>query len=187
MVPFSKEHDKLHHLALEMQKGNSLAAEKIYKELSGKVFGFCVTRTGHRATAEDLTQDIFLKLVNRIDSFDPEKGTFSVWFWQLVRNTVIDSFRKHKETVFSDYTNEDDEFDVPQENRQDTQLDTKAEYERVKEFLLTLSGEEQELFQLRFVSELSYKEIATMTDKSEGALRVAISRLKEKIHIKFKS
>ena len=61
--------------------------------------------------------------------------------------------------------------------------------EKIEQFLNSLSEEEQELFRLRFLGELSYKEMAKILEKNEGALRVAVGRLKKKIseHLKNES
>ena len=101
---FSK--DALTKLAIQAKKGDALAAEKLYEDLFDKVFGFCMNRTSNRAVSEDLTQDIFLKLVAKIETFDENRGNFLVWFWQLSRNTITDYYRKSKEVNFSEMEEE---------------------------------------------------------------------------------
>lgn len=167
-------------LAREMQAGKTRAAEILCDKLLGKVFGFCLSRVGNRATAEDLTQEIFLKLVDKIEMYDRKKGDFVVWFWQLARNTVIDHYRRQKETSFADLENEEEVFDIAGDNPQNT-YDGRLKREKLNKLLKSFTEEEQEIFRLRFLSELSYKEMAGILEKSEGALRVAVNRLKKKI------
>lgn len=174
------ERKNFNRLALEMQKGSKKAAEHLYRELVKKVFGFCVTRVGNRAAAEDITQEIFLKLVSRIELFDPKKGDFIVWFWQMARNTVIDHYRRQKEMSFTDLENEEGVFDIAGDNPQNT-YDDRLKREKLNKLLKSFTEEEQEIFRLRFLGELSYKEMVGVLEKSEGALRVAVNRLKKKI------
>jgi len=169
---------RLNSLAAKMKKGNRQAAAAIYDELASKVFGFCFSRVGKRALAEDLTQDIFLKLLDKVQTFDEGKGNFAVWFWRLARNTVIDYYREKKSLSFSDFGEEIESVAYAEPT---ASLDAKLAYEGLNNFLNSLSGEEKQLFELRYIAELSYKEIAGITEKSEVLLRVNMSRLKKKL------
>jgi len=178
------EQIKISRLALQMREGKKAAASELYDLLMPKVFGFCVTRIRDRMKAEDVTQDIFLKLINKIDQFDDKKGSFLSWFWQLARNTVIDSYRERSEVLISG--DEDDPItNIATEDDTEESLDRKQRIEELYAFLSTLKGDERDLFELRFVSELSYEEIAEITGKNAGALRVAVSRIKDKVKIKL--
>ncbi len=176
-------------LAKRMQRGDAGAAEELYGLLAEKVFGFCMNRTRDRGRAEDIAQDIFLKLVAKIDLYDPARGGFLVWFWQLARNTVIDSYRGERgTTAFADMAvqPEEEAWD-PVEGAQDPaeQLDLRMERERLERILEKCTQEEQDLFRLRFLAELPYSEIATILGKPPGTLRVAAARLRRKVREEF--
>lgn len=177
------KNDKLTVLAVRMKKGDRRAAAALYEELLPKVFGFFFARTGRREIAEDLSQDIFLKLVERIESFDEEKGRFVVWFWQVARNMLIDHYRGKRETAFSAFEENDLEALA---TTGPANIDHRLRYTAVKDFLGTLGEDERELFELRYAAEMSYKEIAAILGRTEGALRVASLRLKEKMKKEFK-
>lgn len=174
--------DTLTALAIRMKKGDRRAAAKLYDELLPKAYGFFFTRTGHREVAEDLSQDIFLKLIEKIESFDETRGRFVVWFWQMARNMLVDHYRTKKETPFSHFEETDVEamavYEMPN-------TDDRIRYQKVQRFLKDLSEDERDLFELRYVTELPYREIARLLQKSEGALRVAALRVKEKIKKQF--
>lgn len=174
----------LNRLAKRMQRGDRRAAEEMYNHLVGRVFGFCMNRVGNRNAAEDLAQDIFVKLIGRIGTFDQARGSFSIWFWQLARNAVTDHYRSRRELSFSDIGDEAVE-DVAGSSIQFSEH--AFEIGRVRNFLKTLLPEERELFELRFVADLPYRTIAAMLGKSEGTLRVAVSRLKAKMRSALKS
>ena len=176
--PFGRT-TKLDRLAKRMQRGDERAAEALYQELVGKTFGFCFNRLGNRQVAEDLTQEIFLKVVEKIDKFDENKGNFPVWFWRLARNTLIDYYREKKELAFSDLG----EMAVIPDHAHNPEdiVEQRIQKKHLERFLETLTREEQEVFNLRYVSELSYREIADILEKNEGTLRVSVSRIKRKI------
>lgn len=173
----SEKHNKL---AIKMRSGDEAAARELYNSLIEKVYGFCMNRVSNTKTAEDLSQEIFLKLVQYINAFDETKGDFLPWFWQLSRNILIDYFRSRKEISFSDIDDEKN-IDAETEYSLDEQIDNKLKKEKLYSFIRTLSKEEQEIFKLRFVSEFSYKEMENVLDKSEISLRVATSRIKKKM------
>jgi len=173
----------LARLALRLRNGDRKAAAAVYDELAPKLYGFLFARTHDREAAEDLSQDIFAKLIEKIGSFDPAKGAFTVWFWRMARNTLIDHYREKKPTPFSAFEEEAVPLlalaGVPD-------LDPQFAAEKVRAFTATLGDEERDLFECRFVAEMSYAEMAELLGKSEGALRVAASRLKMKIRKELK-
>ena len=175
--------DQLTVLALKMKKGDRAAAAELYDDLMPKVFGFIFSRTGKREVSEDLAHDIFLKLVQKVESFDEKRGRFTVWFWQMVRNVLIDHYREKKETPFSTF---EDETVASMAMEETPDFDNKLQYDKLAGFLKTLSDEERQLFELRYLAEMPYKEIAVMLARSEGILRVAVLRVKEKIKKEFK-
>ncbi len=170
--------DQLTSLAVRMKKGDRRAAIRLYEELAPKAHGFFFSRTGARETAEDLSQDIFVKLVEKIGTFDETRGRFTVWFWQMARNMLIDHYRAKKETPFSMF-NEAEVEAMAVVEMQD--IDGRFQYRKVQMVLKTLSEDERELFELRYVADVPYREMSAILGRSEGALRVASLRIKEKL------
>lgn len=176
-------HDPLTALAVKMKNGDRKAAAALYDELLPKTYGFFFSRTGRKETAEDLSQDMFVKLVMKIDHFDESRGRFVVWFWQMARNALIDHYREKKEATFSMFEESEVEMMATDEM---PDMDDRFRYREVQEFLATMTPEERELFELRYVAGLAYRDIAHMLDRSEGALRVASLRIKAKIKKELK-
>ena len=171
--------DRLTTLAVRMKKGDRKAAAELYDELLPKVHGFFFSRTSKREVAEDLTHDLFVRLIEKIELFDESKGGFVVWFWQVARRMLVDHYRKKQETPFSRF--EESEIEAMALAPDPPDVDDKMRYEKVSLFIRMLSEDERDLFELRYVADLPYEEIAEITGKSEGALRVAALRIKEKI------
>ena len=161
-----------------MKRGDRRAAAELYDELLPKVYGFLFTRTGKKEVAEDLSQDIFLKLVEKVSTFNKDRGRFTVWFWQMARNVLIDYYREKKETPFSAF---EEETVAGMAMTEMPNIEERIRYNKLKKFLATLQSDERELFELRYVVEMPYKDIAAVLAKSEGSLRVAALRIKEKV------
>ncbi|HVO28489.1 MAG TPA: sigma-70 family RNA polymerase sigma factor [Candidatus Paceibacterota bacterium] len=171
--------DRLTRLAVRMKRGDRKAAAALYDEFLPKVYGFLYTRTGKREVAEDLAHDVFIKLIERVDGFDEARGGFVVWFWRMVRNMLVDFYRKKKEVPFSSF--EEGAVEAMAVDGRGPDLDDKLRHEKLIAFLGTLNDGDRELFEYRYVAELSYAEIAALTGKTEGSLRVAALRIKGKI------
>lgn len=171
--------DKFNNLAKLLKQGNRRAGEEIFDYFSPQIYRFFVVRTLSKETAEDLIQEAFLKLISHIDSFNEELGPFSAWFWQIVRNTAKDYYRKKKALPLSDEILRQKEQRDFAEGKGDPE--TGQRLAEINELLKTFDEEEQEIFSLRYLSGLSYREISHQTGKSEVALRVSIHRLNQKI------
>lgn len=163
-------------LAERLKKGDSQAGEAIFDHFFGQIYRFLLARLGHRETAQDLSQEVFLKVVRNIQTFDTESGDFTPWIWQITRNTLIDFFRQKKPQHLEDMEQGGETIPDPADHTR-----TSAELREVMNIVRTLSEEEQELFHLHFVADMPYVELATVTGKSEANLRVAIHRLRQKI------
>lgn len=175
-------YDRLDRLVAKMKKGDRAATAALYDDLAPKLYGFIYARTGTREAAEDLSQEIFLKLIEHIGSFDPKKGKFTVWFWRMARNTLIDHYRQKKAVPFSHF---DENVVEGMAVGEIPDTDHVMAHRKLRKLMKTFGDEERELFELRFVAEMPYKDISKIMGKPEGTLRVSILRLKEKIQKEF--
>src|ERR1700735_5250017 len=87
---------------LDKAKGGSEAAfAEIYDLYFKKIYRFIFFRVGHKETAEDLAEEVFLKAFSKISSVN-EPAAFEGWLYQIARNLVIDYYRQKKLTVALD-------------------------------------------------------------------------------------
>lgn len=126
----------------------------------------------HRELAEDLTSQTFIKALEKIQTFDQTRGTFQAWVYQIARNLLIDEYRRRKPT---------DNIDNHENLRSETDLQQDTENqlnkEKLQRILAELPEESQELVTMRLWDELSYNEIAAITGKTEGSLKMQFSRI----------
>ncbi len=168
--------DPFNNYAIALQKGEAGSAEKIFDHFSGPIYAFFMARIRHKETAQDLTQEVFLKVIRSIDQFDKKSGHFTAWIWQIARNSAIDYFRLKKASYLADLP--DEGLNIKEDQmRSDVTAKTREIMNVVEKF----SEEEQELFQLHFVTDMSYPELAKVTGKSQAALRVSVHRLRKKL------
>jgi len=165
------------HLAERLKKGDQSAGEEIFNHFSTPMYRYFLARTNQKETAQDLTQECFARLLKHINQFEAEQGNFDSWFWRIARNLLIDTYRQKKPVQ---------SLEVMQEYGMDIvdpvdHILPQVELKRVLGLIKTLPDEEQELFNLHFIADVSYTVLAETTGKTEANLRVIIHRIKKKI------
>lgn len=148
----------------------------LYDAYARKIYNFLYYRTLHQELAEDITSQVFLQAMDKIQGFNESKGTFQAWLYQIARNLLIDEFRKRKPT-----DNIDNHQDIASSINLETETQQTLSNEALRKLLKTLPEEAQELITMRLWDELSYSEIAQLTGKTEGSLKMQFSRIINKL------
>ena len=160
------------HAALrQCQAGHLDAFAELYEAYAQKIFAFLFHKTFDRSLAEDLCSETFLKALDRIESFDGSKGGFQTWLFAIARNTLIDAFRKRRESAPLE-----DAWDLPSD--QDTAAEAEIQLLRqaLESHMRRLSPESREILMMRFWQDLSFREIAEILGKSEASVKMSVSR-----------
>ncbi len=144
-----------------------------------------IMRLGCRSQsdADDLLQDIFLKVYLHLNDYNP-KLKFSSWVYRIGHNETINFFRKQKRHIQPVATEEDlelfekvaDPLNIP------AALDTKLTAERVNQALTHLNGRYQDVLVLRYLEEKSYAEISDILKIPIGTAWTLVHRAKKQLH-----
>ncbi len=167
-------------LIKEAKAGNCQAFSLIYQKYGKQIFSFIYWRTSDIHLAEDILQDVFLKAWNNIKTYKIKGGSIKAWLYRIARNTVIDYYRVKKQTISLD----DVSFELASSETKATELvDLKIELKKIKKAINFLPDIQKEVIILKFIEELSNKEVSKILNKSEGAIRIiqfrALKKLKE--------
>jgi RNA polymerase sigma-70 factor (ECF subfamily) len=150
-----------------------------------RVYGLCYRFTASSHDAEDLTQDVFIKLYANLRSFDPAKGSFHTWITTLTRNLLVDHFRRSRQQRATDSIDAgwDQGNDAPRAEPLVDQRTTPLQHavqnqlERmVQNALAKVSPELREAVILRDLQDMDYKEIAEVLAIPQGTVKSRISR-----------
>ncbi len=165
--------------------GESPAWTELVRAHHRKVYALCYRFTGSGTDAEDLTQEVFLKIYANLTSFDVARGSLQVWITTLTRNLLVDHFRRTRNLRVTGSLDEGwDESGELQpidriEAKGPTQHDqaTRRELEKmVQGALAQVSPELREAVILRDLQDMDYKEIAQVLSIPEGTVKSRISR-----------
>lgn len=161
----------LESLAIDFKQGNDLVFTEIYDRMFKKIYRFIYFKTFHKETAEDITSQVFMKILDKMHSYKPEKGKFSSWVYRIAQNKVIDYYRTRKTA-----TNIDDVWDLADSTDVAIDVENRQKLEEVYQYLKKLKPQQREIIVMRVWQELSYREIADILGKSEASCKVAFGR-----------
>ena len=159
--------------------GDAESFGRLYDLYVERIYRHLYFRVNNINDAEDLTHQVFVKAWNAIRRYKRTSTPFIAWLLKISSNLVIDFYRSKKDT---DFLNPDFEIISPDAGPQQ-QIEADFEQNRLKKAILKLQDEYQQVITMRFIDELSYAEIASALNKSEGAIRVvqhrALKKMKE--------
>ncbi len=159
--------------------GQESAWEDLVKVHTRRVYSICYRFTNSDAEAQDLTQDVFLRVFKNLKSFRAGEGLFIVWLTRLTRNLLIDHYRRTRMDRATESI--EDQAGALEENtaaiaRTDGMLAGREASELLQAALQKLSPELRETVILRDLEELEYREIAKILNVPEGTVKSRLNR-----------
>lgn len=166
-------------LVRRCQAGDGAAWEEIVTQYGRRIFNLAYRFTARTDSAEDLTQDVFVRIYRSLDQYDPRQGNLQNWLMRLARNLIIDDYRR-RERAPGDSHGEDLEDhiyhlrasnDTPQRSLERRELS-----EQVQTAIDKLPHDLKICVVLRDIEELSYQEIVDLLRIPEGTVKSRINR-----------
>lgn len=159
--------------------GDPAAWEQMVRSHHRRVYNLCYRFTGKADEAEDLSQEVFLRVFRTLKSYRVEEGFFTTWLTSLTRNLLIDHYRKTKKDRVLDPL--EDQLPVLEEKMAaGTQADSLARGreagEMLQNALARLSPDLREAVIMRDLQEMEYREIAGVLKVPEGTVKSRINR-----------
>ena len=165
--------------------GDSTAWAEMVRTHHRRVYGLCYRFTGNPADAEDVTQDVFLKIYSNLSSYNATKGSLKVWIATMARNLLVDHYRRMRNARATSSLDQD--WDAAEEqtpvdrlaSRNPSPHEAAARKElaqMVQAALAQVSVDLREAVILRDLEDMDYKEIAQVLEIPEGTVKSRISR-----------
>jgi RNA polymerase sigma-70 factor (ECF subfamily) len=169
--------DAIDTLIQRCMGGDQTAWEDIVRRHRRKVFNIAYKFTGRHDEAEDLTQDVFLKIFKSLHTFD-RRANFQTWLVSVSRNLCIDhyrSVRKERETIDRDVDAGELTPSAPGQNAYQA-LEQRDRVDLLRKAMAELAPSLRTAVMLRDIQELSYQEIADHLQLPEGTVKSRINR-----------
>lgn len=168
--------------------GDAAAWEELVRAHTRRIYGLCYRFTGKEAEAQDLTQEVFLRVFRALGSFRSTEGSFTTWLARLTRNLLIDHYRRTRNERVTDSIEEQlpwvegkmeggrggEGTSAPR--RPDSAVAGREASELLQGALGKLSPELRETIILRDLQEMEYREIAEVLAIPEGTVKSRLNR-----------
>ncbi|MBV8206420.1 MAG: sigma-70 family RNA polymerase sigma factor [Acidobacteria bacterium] len=166
--------------------GDAAAWEELVRLHHRRIYNVCYRFTGSAEDAEDLSQEVFIRMYRTLGTYEPRKGAFTTWMTTMTRNLLVDHFRRSRHDRLTDSMDagtSPDEDSVtlgeqlasPQPGP-DRQVESGERQAMVQAALQKLSPELREAVILRDLQDLDYREIAQVLRVPEGTVKSRINR-----------
>jgi RNA polymerase sigma-70 factor (ECF subfamily) len=167
------------HLVQECLRGSASAWEELVRRHTRRVYNLCYRFTGNAHEAEDMTQEVFLKIYRTLGTYRAVHGGFTTWMTSLTRNLLIDHYRRTKKDRVTSSL-DDEAAHIEQRESRDRKPDQVAQAVelsgQVQRALRRLSPELREAVILRDLQGLEYNEIQGVLGVPEGTVKSRINR-----------
>lgn len=161
-------------------RGDETAWEELVRVHTRKVYALCYRFTGSGSEAQDLTQEVFLRVFRTLRSFHSTEGSFGTWLARVTRNLLIDHYRRTRQERVTDSIEEQlpmlEETGTSAGVRPDQAIAGREASEILQATLQRLSPDLREAVILRDLQEMEYREIAEVLSIPEGTVKSRINR-----------
>ena len=159
--------------------GDEAAWETLVRTHTRRVYGFCYRFTGKDSEAQDLTQEVFLRVFRSLKSYRSDEGAFVTWLTRLSRNLLIDHYRRSRQERLTESIEEQLPMIEGKEaggKRPDSLLAGREASEALQDALQRISPDLREAVILRDLQEMEYREIAQVLKIPEGTVKSRLNR-----------
>ena len=160
------------------KQGDAEALASLYACYVERITRYVYFRVTDHQLAEDITSRIFLKMLEKLDTYQVGQSPVIAWLYRMAHNAVIDHYRMKRTFVsFEDLH----PADVRQEDGIEEKLELRIKSQQLREALQVLTGEQQRVLLLKFIDGLSTQEIARQLGKRPGAVRALQMRALQRL------
>ena len=174
-------------LAMSYVGGNNMAFDLLLARNQSNLFSYILFIVHDRDVANDLFQETFVKVITKLQQGKyATTGKFSAWIIRIAHNVIMDWYRNQKSGKVIEFANDNDLSNISNTNLLDATIESKFVNEQilcdVKKMMNYLPVTQREVIFMRFYQDLSFKEIATLTNVSIntalGRMRYAVMNLR---------
>jgi len=166
-------------LVRRCRAGDGAAWEEIVQTYSRRIYNLAYRFTSRADTAEDLTQEVFIRVYRSLEQYNPKQGDLQNWLMRLARNLVIDDYRKRQRAPQDEAADdlEDHQYHLRAAgNTVQREMERRELGVQVQAGIDKLSSDLRTCVILRDIEELSYQEIVDLLKIPEGTVKSRINR-----------
>ena len=164
------------------QRGNERAFGELYNAYVHDIYRYMLYRVGNSDVAQDLTAEVFLRAIEGLVRYQNREIPWLAWLYRIAHARVVDHYRRNKRTGDHDDV---DSLDLPAEHNLDSDLMLNFQQQKLRESLLKLSGDQQQVILLRFVEGYNIQQTADALGKTIGAVKMIQRRALQAMNVEL--
>ena len=158
-------------------RGDEASFESLYRAHARRVYGYAMSKLGQAAEAEDVTQEVFEALLGGIGQFEG-RSDLLVWIYGITRNVIHNRIRRRVSSRFAPLE-QAAEHAAPESQCPERQAQVRASFGRLYGAMDALTDEQRRILELRHEACMPIREIATLLDRSEDAIKSSLYRTRK--------
>ncbi|MBN1427772.1 MAG: sigma-70 family RNA polymerase sigma factor [Anaerolineae bacterium] len=157
-----------HSLMRQAQAGDRMALGELYSQHWPAIFRYLYYRVGDRQAAEDLSAEVFTRMLESLPRYRSTGVPFKAWLFRIARNLAVDHFRKAGKQVAVSL---DPEMENHMEEEPSSRVEKNLTNARLQSALSTLNADQRDVVIMRIIGEMPIGEVAQSLGKSEDAVK----------------
>ncbi|MCL5792405.1 MAG: RNA polymerase sigma factor [Deltaproteobacteria bacterium] len=174
------EMDKNTVLMLKLKNGDRVAFDELYRRFNKKIYNYVFRMAGNKETAEDITQEVFVKMYVSAKYYEPT-GKFTTWLFTIATNTIINEHRKDKRT-----TSLEAEPSVDAEQFTENRIIINEMEQDLLNSINNLPENQKTVIVLRSYEGMDYEEIAKVINNTTKAVKSLLNRARKRLSNEYK-
>jgi RNA polymerase sigma-70 factor, ECF subfamily len=156
------------YLIRRAQRGDAAAVGELYERYQPAVYSYVYYRVGCAASAEDLTAEVFIRLVTKIQTYRDQGKPILAWLYTIAHNLVAN---QHRHNDCLEMLPLDEAMDTPQDRRLDLAGELHLSQHEIKAAMDELTEPQRQVVWLKFIEGYSNAEVATLVGRDENAVK----------------
>jgi len=163
--------------------GDFEAFGEIYSIFLDRIYRYVFYQVKNKMTAEDITEEVFIKAWNAIGSCKGREKTFSAWLYRIAHNRVIDNFRSQEKEQSIDMET------IAELSHPELEVEKEIDHHKLLNGIAELPQNQKQVIILKFIEGLDNSEIGQIMGKNQGAIRIlqmrALAKLRDRLNHEF--
>lgn len=163
-------------------ESNKIAANKLITKYYKEIYAYVYKQTLNKELSMDLTQEIFIKVLQSIGNYDERKASFRTWLYRISTYGIIDYYRS-KHYKYNSLVNSIEDYDIEDGEDFTLSLEYKEDVEKIMEVVNRLDTSNQQILRLKLFADSTFKEISEILKVPESTVKTryyaAIKRIKK--------
>jgi RNA polymerase sigma-70 factor (ECF subfamily) len=164
--------------------GNRKAADELIRKYYDEIYIYAYKQISDKHTAMDVTQNIFISMLQSISTYDSKKAGFRTWLYRIGTNKIIDYFRRN--SAERRRVTDIGEYDIQDQMTFTIDIENRELLLRLQDYINSLDVNSQQIFRLKIFAEYTFTQIADVLSLPESTIKSKYYRLLKMIREEFK-